>query len=390
MSNFEQVLLDFGLDQTRKADITMSSSSIQQLFTNETYNNTDASLTTSDDSDDSTSSSQLFLNLTYQCLVIFFGSFVVGSLPLWIPINEKFMNYLTLFGAVLLTSFILVIIVPEGFDTLVDAYPEDASVEFASAGGISLIAGFFVIFLIDVFFGLHGELEHSHDNRVGDLDASMNETDIDKEKQNQNQTKSRMLSAGLIFHSTCDGISLGAATYSNNTDLILGIFIGIFCHKLVVGLAMTINLLEKCSKKLILLYLFIFSIAAPIGAFVVLGILVGIDAASDSIVPGILILVSAGTLIYVGLSHSLPEAIERRKLPKRNTNKQSSMQTGSYGMDNLAAVDDQEEMVEREVMDIKEINDDHGDTRKIDFIDFGLILIAVLIPIMLTLFADDG
>lgn len=370
----------------------------------------------SSENQNATTTGQLFLNLTYQSLAIFFGSFLVGSLPIWVPLSQKFLNYLTLFGAVLLSSFILVVIIPEGFEILVEAYPEEiegeesGGIEWAALGGICLIVGFFLIFMIDVYFGLHGD----HPDEEAEPTQTGNSNKQKKSKS------SNLLSVGFIFHAMCDGVALGAAVYSDSSDLALAIFIGVFAHKLVVGLALTINLLGKCSKKMMLIYLFIFSIAAPIGGYIVLGILVGVDAPSESVAPGVLILISAGTLIYVGIAHSLPEAIQQRKgghnhnhshghsSKSNNTtdhdlghghahnNSQSHGTTSTNsnsGNDNAAATLDTHEMkgtgttIDRNTH--ISVAHEHLESHKIDWIDFVLIVVAVGIPIILATCVEE-
>ena len=151
---------------------------------------------------------------------------------------------------------------------------------------------------------------------------------------------------------------------------------------------MSINLLGKCTRARSLLYLFIFSIAAPLGGYIVLGILVLANAKEESIAPGILILVSAGTLIYVGLSHALPEAIQARK----GGHSHGHVAPVS-GHDNAGLSTSREDIVvenEAQTPTPNEIIQPAPTTsQKIDFIDFFLILLAVVLPIILTLFIED-
>ena len=318
---------------------------------------------------------------------------------------------MTLFGAVLLSSFILVVIVPEGFEILIEAYPEGESeedepaIEAGVAGGISMIIGFLIIFMIDLFVGLHGD----HESSSSDLSTNSNSNNA----ASKSQKGSNLLSVGFIFHALCDGVALGAAVYSDNSDVVIGIFIGVFAHKLVVGLALTINLLGKSNKKSILICLFIFSIAAPVGAYIVLGILVGIDASEESVIPGILILLSAGTLIYVGMAHSLPEAIQARKgghghghgnagghghSHGHGNRKHSAVDTeitnAGGGADNHAMTESVEnrQAFEHSVTGQNaniSIPHEHMEENAVDWIDFVLIIVAVLIPILLVTLAGE-
>ena len=320
---------------------------------------------------DTLTTSEMFLNLTYQSLLIFFGCLICGAVPIFVPISKKFMNYLSLFGAVVMSGVIMVIIIPEGFETLINAYQPEAEaagdddggddeggLEWSAVGGMALIAGFVLILLVDLFLGLHGDEPEDQEQ----LQAS------------QNRKVSQMLSVGFVFHSFCDGISLGASTYTGSSELILAIFVGIFFHKLVVSMTLSVNMLRVASKKTILIVIVLFSIAAPLGGYVVLGILVLSQAADQSVAPGVLILVSAGSLAYVGLAHALPEAIHVRKpahVHRHHQNQASSNEEGA------GSESDESQLLADDPV------------QKINWVDFVLVLVAVAIPIILTTCTED-
>merc|ERR1711953_551848 len=50
-----------------------------------------------------------------------------------------------------------------------------------------------------------------------------------------------------------------------------------------------------------------FSLSSPLAGFLTLGILEAVQATKDSVAPGVLLLISAGTVLYVALCHIIPE-----------------------------------------------------------------------------------
>ena len=63
-------------------------------------------------------------------LVMLFGSYVAGSLPLFMAMSEKNLHLVSVLGAGLLLGVALAVIIPEGLQTLIKAY----SVSPAEAG----------------------------------------------------------------------------------------------------------------------------------------------------------------------------------------------------------------------------------------------------------------
>ena len=312
----------------------------------------------------SQTTSEAFISMTWQSLTILAGTLIVGILPLCFHIPPKFLRKISLFGAVLMCSFILIIIVPEGFEQLEENYPEEELIlESFQIGGLSLILGFILLFYIDLLFGLHGKNDSSSQP-------------IQDDSNNSNFSSSDLLSFGFIFHAACDGVAMGAATYSGDIELIVAIFLGIFAHKLVVALCLVVNLMTKTTKKKTVFYLVLFSLACPVAAYIVLGILIAIDAPEESLIPGILIAVSAGTLMYVGMSHSLPEAMMGHSHGHGDAvgNQNQAFDDGTHSDDTPP---------------ILNLESQYGENDR-NWIDYVGILVAVTLPILLVFFAGEG
>ena len=322
--------------------------------------------------------SEMFLNITWQSLVMIVGTMSVGFLPLYFTFTEKLLKRISLLGAVLMIGFILILILPEGFEDLNDNYPENGLILSSfQIGGLSVMLGFAIMMFVDLIFGLHGKPSSASENAVEPERNESFQREANQSNSNSNIQiipKENLLSFGFCFHAACDGVSIGAATYTGQTDLIVTIFIGIFVHKLVVALCLVVNLLTmKTSKKKTLTSLIIFSLACPLAAYVILGILILADAPQDSMVPGILIAISAGTLLYVGTAHSLPEAIghghDEYKNHDHSFMEMENINEGEYSDDQAPMLD---EVAHRR-----------------DWIDYVGILIAILIPVGCA-FIPDG
>ena len=121
---------------------------------------------------------------------------------------------------------------------------------------------------------------------------------------------------GLIVHSVADGVALGStcyATQGKDTSLPFIIFLALLLHKCPAAIGLTTFLRhEKLEFKKILLHLSAFTITSPIGAIASYWIFKAFDVSREEgsntyIAVGILLLISAGTFMYVAMIHILPE-----------------------------------------------------------------------------------
>jgi len=72
---------------------------------------------------------------------------------------------------------------------------------------------------------------------------------------------------GLVVHAAADGIALGAAAASTQTEVEMIVFIAIMLHKAPAAFGLvTILLHHGLDKKRIRRHLLVFSMAAPLGA----------------------------------------------------------------------------------------------------------------------------
>merc|ERR1719394_1935 len=114
----------------------------------------------------------------------------------------------------------------------------------------------------------------------------------------------------LVVHAAADGVALGAAATTNQTDVEVIVFLAIMLHKAPASFGLVTYLLhEGLDKPRIKTHLLVFSLAAPILAIVTYLLLTlhgqgNLDTLSGTGTP---MLFSAGTFLYVATVHVLPE-----------------------------------------------------------------------------------
>ncbi|KAL5003491.1 Zinc/iron permease [Aspergillus recurvatus] len=319
-------------------------------------------------------------------------SFIVGSLPLAFKLSPSQLRLISSLGMGVLVGTSLIVIIPEGVETLYDAvtvkqkglssrsvalpllyersaiatvatFPivkeeaerwdgslrlpntptihvardshteeakdtSSAESEHDHSGessphawiGIALISGFILMYLIDKIpefaspakpqrppyhisldnlgSGLRRNSSPSRDG--GLLDAA----------HTQRSSHSFATTTGLVIHAAADGIALGAST--SDTGLSFIIFLAIMVHKAPASFGLTSILLRQgLSSRAARTHLFVFSLAAPVGAlatFLFVHLLGSgtTDEASARWRTGVLLLFSAGTFLYVAM-HTMQE-----------------------------------------------------------------------------------
>ncbi|TDL17859.1 Zip-domain-containing protein [Rickenella mellea] len=126
------------------------------------------------------------------------------------------------------------------------------------------------------------------------------------ERIDSSRGKAYPLTLGLVIHSLADGLALGASALPKNSTaeqsstLSIVVFLALIIHKAPTALALTMSLLatslprSECRK-----HIAVFSAATPFGALLSFAILSLIGAGSEGDWPGIALLISGGTFLYV-------------------------------------------------------------------------------------------
>jgi zinc transporter 9 len=259
------------------------------------------------------------------------ASFVAGCIPLATKLSEAKLSFLTSLSVGLLISTSLVVIIPEGVETLYSnkSLSTDQHTHMAdhTVVGLSLLIGFAVMFIIDQISSMHVHPPSSaasanikHRNSL-ELDAiltdntptapstssSPNTASVDTDDYQHASVTTPTI--GLIVHAAADGIALGAS--ASRPQLSMVVFFAIMLHKAPSAFALTTVLLsEGLSRTRVRQHLLMFSISAPAGA---ISTYLLMQFFSESFLTvnleywtGILLLFSGGTFLYVAM-HAIQE-----------------------------------------------------------------------------------
>lgn len=273
-----------------------------------------------------------------------FGSYVAGSLPLTTKLSENKIRLFNALGAGLLIGTSLMVVIPEGVETIyssnremssqsespswsMDSPSEDATgYKFGKRGeggegggehtiiGLVLVIGFALMFVIDQMSSLHMHYTSNSNTEYSELNMMVGgvvDENVEQQQQQQHKTPPSLTpTVGLIVHAAADGIALGAS--ATHPELSMVVFIAIMLHKAPASFALTSVLLAYgLSRVTIRKHLLIFALSAPLGALLTYSVLYLFSSSSPSVNleywTGVLLVFSGGTFLYVAM-HALQEA----------------------------------------------------------------------------------
>ncbi|XP_011405688.1 PREDICTED: zinc transporter ZIP9-B-like [Amphimedon queenslandica] len=261
--------------------------------------------------------------LSFFSLAMFLGCYLAGSIPLLLTLSEKILRKVTVFGAGLLVGTALVVIIPEGIESLYSSshshhtHDKDGEVETSSSSsppsfslssesasiggeadnenlefllGLSLVLGFVFMLVIDQCGS------HSHSSGT------------DVEAASVRRKGGITVTVGLVVHAAADGLALGAAAGLSKSDVEFVIFLAIMLHKAPAAFGFVTFLIhDGYDRKTARFHLLIFSLAAPLASFVSYFGLIRVMYSTSIPITGITMLFSAGTFLYVATVHVLNE-----------------------------------------------------------------------------------
>jgi len=157
--------------------------------------------------------------------------------------------------------------------------------------GYSVMFGFLLIFVLEKFIMVHPCEEGECDYHKIGIAAYI----------------------GIGFHSILDGIAIGAGTMMNLSFIII---LAVTLHKFPAALALSSLLVKgkEYTKKKILLSMFIFALATPVGALVAVFVFQGVDDYVVATALGI----SAGTFLFISIGDLLPTVYEEHEKGYKN------------------------------------------------------------------------
>ena len=157
--------------------------------------------------------------------------------------------------------------------------------------GYSVMFGFLLIFVLEKFIMVHPCEEGECDYHKIGIAAYV----------------------GIGFHSILDGIAIGAGTMMNLSSIII---LAVTIHKFPAALALSSLLVKgkEYTKKKILISMFIFALATPVGALVSVFVFQGVDDYVVATALGI----SAGTFLFISIGDLLPTVYEEHEKGYKN------------------------------------------------------------------------
>uniref|UniRef100_A0A667Y6G1 Zinc transporter ZIP9 n=1 Tax=Myripristis murdjan TaxID=586833 RepID=A0A667Y6G1_9TELE len=251
--------------------------------------------------------------ITIIAVAMFVGCLIFGFIPLWIPLSEVKLKFVTLLGAGLLCGTALALIIPEGVHMMEESWrgegwagvawgsscevqetPSETSYPPRVCIGVALVVGFTFMFVVDqIGTYLSMRCKYFHFSRTLNVCFVL-----------QNVSPTRIF---LSYHP--DGIALGAAMATPEKTAHVMVFFAVILHKAPTAFGLVSFLMHAgLGRKCIQVHLLCFSAVAPLFAICTYVILSSPTESSDPmILTGLGMLFSAGTFLYVATVHVLPQ-----------------------------------------------------------------------------------
>lgn len=212
-------------------------------------------------------------------LFIFVITFLGGWLPTVRTWSKSTFKMIISFCAGVLLGAVFFHILPESAPVLGDNL------------GYPIMVGFLLIFLLVKFIMVHPCEEGDCDYHTVGLAAYV----------------------GIGIHSVLDGVAIGAGSLMNMS---LVIILAVTIHKFPAALALSSMLVKggEYSRRKILVSMFIFALATPLGAIFALALLRNMDEVMVAVALG----VSAGTFLFISISDLLPTVYEEHEKGFKN------------------------------------------------------------------------
>ncbi|CAD5223393.1 unnamed protein product [Bursaphelenchus okinawaensis] len=257
---------------------------------------------------------------------MFFGSYFIGFLPLLGNLGESKIRMVSVFGAGLLIGTAFVVVIPEGIDAVqrhVETPHESLDQVLAketNANSVPLDKPTLEKSKPPPPDTLKTGKEEHHDHHEENgkvigfviLLGFLFMLIVDQVSKTSCGGGRRKLSTtiGLCVHALADGVLMGSASSTSNNEVQMVVFFALIIHKGPAAFALTsLLMLEKLERPRIKRHLMIFSLSAPLGAYMTYFFLAAVKEGANysSNLSGMFMLFSAGTFLYVAAAHVLPE-----------------------------------------------------------------------------------
>lgn len=239
------------------------------------------------------------------CAIIFLGSLVSGAVPFFLNLGERHVSLLSAFGAGMLVSTALAVILPEGIEAFHNAEDEFGEGPPHALIGLSIVLGFVVMLVADHLQGNSGHLHHAGHDSDDDPELGTPLESASSLKTQQESGSRAFL--GLIVHSLADGVAVGTTGMSDREELKLVVAFAMVLHKLPATFGL-VSFLIACRWPLprVRRALVVFAASAPLMALITYWLLVLLPGLSSPVAVALWLSASGGTFLYASCMHVLP------------------------------------------------------------------------------------
>ncbi|CUM64695.1 uncharacterized protein PRCAT00002304001 [Priceomyces carsonii] len=230
------------------------------------------------------------LSLILCSVVMAFGTFGAGILPLKLNLSSNKRKLVSMFSMGILAGTAMMMVIPEGFEI---SLSKNKALETSSSYlGLPLLTGFMLMYIIDHVSVLlsTSSWKLASDERTADETDAVKDVFLSLLRS--------PLTFGLSLHAIVDGISLGTSFLKKESTFGLIFFMTIVLHKLPTSFSLAAILLkEGISNKIIKIHVLLFSLMTPISS-ISSYIILQIFTSNDDSTVGALFLFSGGTFLY--------------------------------------------------------------------------------------------
>jgi zinc transporter 9 len=193
----------------------------------------------------------------------------------------------------LLLASALLVVIPEGFHTAAQsAEPGKAFAYDPTVLGLTVLAGFVAMLLLEGFGVAHAVHEEHHDHARGHGHGHVH-----------HPTSVSVLVVGLSVHAMADGLAIGAAAAAGDTGLSILVALAVLLHRVPAAFSLGLFALhETQDSSASARGVVAFAIATPLTMIVAYLLL---DGAEEGVI-ALTLLFSAGTFVYVATVDTLP------------------------------------------------------------------------------------
>ncbi|KAK8805864.1 hypothetical protein WA158_002520 [Blastocystis sp. Blastoise] len=267
------------------------------------------------------------------CVLLLIWTVFMCSLPMMFKASDNGISFISALGAGLMVGAAFNVVIPESIEDALEKMDAEHTTEGQLAAfrliGICIASGFAFMMICDSLthmcshhsHGHHDHEGHSHPGNVcADADADKKEEDCDHKCEHDHTTENSEIVPkqsfhhsyqstvwGLCLHSIFDGIAIGASMLAKDTKVLWVIFFAIVLHKSSAsfGLGAYFKKLGLTYKQAFW-YIMLFASTTPVATFVAaLIVKLGVEI-SETVLP-VAFAFSAGTFLYVAITHILPE-----------------------------------------------------------------------------------